>query len=516
MADFDKLLCEAKLRGMGILMDLVANHSSDQHAWFKAALQSPDAPERDYYVFRPGRTDAAGKKLPPNNWMSFFGGPAWTWSEEAELWYLTLFTPWQCDFNWKNPALRQEIWKLMRFWLDKGVAGFRMDVINTIAKAEGLPDKGNPAKSAFPFELVLNREETHEYIHEMRAEVLDHYDCVTLGEGPLCSIEDVRKYTAPERDELDMMFQFDLHNLGYGPLGKYDFRRLYRWKLKDFAEVLYRWQCGLQEGGAWIANYLSNHDQNRQVSRFGNDKRFRSESAKALCVLNFCLRGPVCVYQGEEIAMADSRPLQKDWKDYEAKNAYRVLQSMMKLPGFLARRIVRKVSRDNARTPMQWGAGNNAQFSTGEPWMPLNSDWPEWNVQAQEADGASVLHFYRRMAAFRAAHPVLATGSFHPLRKVKPPLMAWIRENKDERLLVLVNFSSRRQSLPAWLPDYCAEPALVDAFLTQPELESSRADTHSLWRLLLATEPLSVTAKGTHLKAWEARIYMDGKTGTLQ
>lgn len=360
LAEFDRLVAEAKARGIGILMDFVPNHTSDQHAWFQAALNDPNSSYRDFYYFRPGKNGGA-----PNNWMSFFGGSAWTQDKKTGEYYLTSFTPGQCDLNWENPAVRQEMYKAMRFWMDRGIAGFRIDVVNAIKKAPGLPDK-DPHKRGlqFPAELVTKQEGVHTFIQEMHREVFSHYpDCFTVGEGCLTGIEDVARFTNPENRELMMMFHFDIAMLGCGPLGKFDFRKGYRFTIRDFKRVVNRWQLAMQEKNGWTGNYLSNHDQPRQVSRFGSEKtpELRRASARALALLNLTLRGTPFLYQGEECGMTNCRLAKEEWKDFEAINDYAVLQSMMRLPAPLAEKIIVKMTRDNARTPVQWsGAATRA------------------------------------------------------------------------------------------------------------------------------------------------------------
>lgn len=439
MEDFDQLLFETQNRAMGVVMDLVANHTSDQHPWFVEARSSKESPYRDYYIFKKGN-----EGCPPNNWMSFFGGSAWTYDEQSGDYYLTQFTPNQCDLNWENPQMRQEIYEVMKFWLDKGIAGFRMDVINAISKAEGLPNANTKKKGLqFPGELTLNREKTHEYIKEMYEEVLSQYDCLALGEGVLAKEEDVIKYTNPQRKELNMMFQFDLHNLGYGKLGKYDFRKGYRWRIKEFKQVLNSWQLAMQEGNGWIGNYLSNHDQNRQVSRFGDDQRYREESAKMLCLLNMTLRGTPFIYQGEEIGMTDCVLEPGEWKDYEALNAFEVLQTMMHVPEKIAEKIVKKVTRDNSRTPMQWNQDEYAGFTRGEPWISVNPNYKEINVAVEEKKRDSILKFYKDTIKFHKKHQVLIEGTYTPRLEKNPAIMGYIRENNKEKLLILINLTHK-------------------------------------------------------------------------
>ena len=445
MEDFDVLLAEAKARDIGIVMDLVANHTSDKHAWFQAALADKTSKYRDYYIFRPGKNGGA-----PNNWMSFFGGSAWQKDEKSGEYYLTTFTPNQCDLNWENEELRRDVYDMMRFWLEKGVKGFRMDVINTIKKPADFPDKDPHKKGLqFPGELICDLEGVHAFLKEMNREVLKPYDCFTVGEGAMTGKASVARYTKPENEELEMMFQFDLALLGCGELGKFDFRKLYRWSIKDFKQTVDSWQRSMQENGGWVGNYLSNHDQPRQVSRFGDDKRFRRESAKALALFNLTLRGTPFIYQGEECGMTNCRIPQSEWKDYEAINTFSLLQSMMHLPKFIARRVIMNMTRDNARTPVQWNAEKNAGFTTGTPWLMVNPNYKEVNIEAESRAGG-VTEFYKKAIALRKAHKVLTYGVYAPVDYENKKVIAYTRTGEEETLLVAVNLtaSPARVSLP--------------------------------------------------------------------
>ena len=439
MEDVYLLIMEAKQRNIEIIMDLVANHTSDEHRWFQEAIQDSTSIYRDFYIFKEGKEDG-----PPNNWMSFFGGSAWTYDEKSKEYYLTQFTPNQCDLNWENEEMREEIYRVMKFWLSKGIAGFRMDVINAISKAEGLPDKDVHKKGLqFPAELTLNRPKTHDYLQEMYEKVLSNYDCMAIGEGALATENDVILYTNPNRHELQMMFQFDLHNLGNGELGKYDFRKFYRWQIREFKEVIFRWQEKIQEGEGWLGNYLSNHDQRRQVSRFGDDKQYRVESAKALCLLNFTLRGIPFMYQGEEIGMTDCTLEKDEWRDYEALNAYKVLQTMMHLPKGIARKIVKKVSRDNSRTPMQWSSKANGGFTTGVPWIKVNPNYKVINVEQESKDYNGILSFYKKMIKVYKESTTLREGTFKPILKEHKQVISYIRKNDIDSYLVMINLTKK-------------------------------------------------------------------------
>ena len=443
LAEFDRLVAEAKARGIGILMDFVPNHTSDQHAWFQAALNDPNSSYRDFYYFRPGKNGGA-----PNNWMSFFGGSAWTQDKKTGEYYLTSFTPGQCDLNWENPAVRQEMYKAMRFWMDRGIAGFRIDVVNAIKKAPGLPDK-DPHKRGlqFPAELVTKQEGVHTFIQEMHREVFSHYpDCFTVGEGCLTGIEAVARFTNPENRELMMMFHFDIAMLGCGPLGKFDFRKGYRFTIRDFKRVVNRWQLAMQEKNGWTGNYLSNHDQPRQVSRFGSEKtpELRRASARALALLNLTLRGTPFLYQGEECGMTNCRLAKEEWKDFEAINDYAVLQSMMRLPAPLAEKIIVKMTRDNARTPVQWSGGRNAGFTDGTPWMRVNPNYREINIEEDVLRMDSVVNFYKKAIALHHAHPALTFGTYAPVDEKNKRVLAYLRRGETETLLVAINLSDRQ------------------------------------------------------------------------
>ncbi len=443
LAEFDRLVAEAKARGIGILMDFVPNHTSDQHAWFQAALNDPNSPYRDFYYFRPGKNGGA-----PNNWMSFFGGSAWTQDKKTGEYYLTSFTPGQCDLNWENPAVRQEMYKAMRFWMDRGIAGFRIDVVNAIKKAPGLPDK-DPHKRGlqFPAELVTKQEGVHTFIQEMHREVFSHYpDCFTVGEGCLTGIEDVARFTNPENRELMMMFHFDIAMLGCGPLGKFDFRKGYRFTIRDFKRVVNRWQLAMQEKNGWTGNYLSNHDQPRQVSRFGSEKtpELRRASARALALLNLTLRGTPFLYQGEECGMTNCRLAKEEWKDFEAINDYAVLQSMMRLPAPLAEKIIVKMTRDNARTPVQWSGGRNAGFTDGTPWTRVNPNYREINIEEDVLRMDSVVNFYKKAIALHHAHPALTFGTYAPVDEKNKRVLAYLRRGETETLLVAINLSDKQ------------------------------------------------------------------------
>ena len=436
MADFDLLLAEAKKRKLNIMMDLVANHTSDQHPWFIDALRDKNSIYRYYYVFKEGKDGHE-----PNNWIGIFGGSAWTKvPNEENNYYLTLFTPQQPDLNWENINVRNEIYRVMKFWLDKGIAGFRMDVINLISKAAGYPDK-DPQKKGYQFanELIINRDLSHEYLKEMYREVLSKYEALFLGEGMMMSRAAAALYCGGKNEELDLMFQSDLITIDCGPLGKYDFRKFYRWNVMEFKKVFFTWQVDSVKNDYYIGNYFSNHDFGRSVSRYGDVKNHRTESAKALLMLNMAARGTPFIYQGEEIGMTNLKLEQREWKDFEAINDYEMLQTMMHLPAFIAKWVVQKVTRDQARTPMQWDSSTHAGFTKGTPWLRVNPNFTKINVENDEQNPTSILNFTRRMAAVRKEHKVFTFGDFQPLLPKHPQIVAFIRSDDKDKLLVLVN-----------------------------------------------------------------------------
>ena len=439
MDDFDALLAECKKRGMGIIMDLVANHTSDQHPWFQACLNDVNSPYRDCYYFREG----IGSKE-PNNWISMFGGSAWTKDPlKPQSWYLTTFTPHQCDLNWENPRVREEVANVMRFWLEKGVNGFRMDVINTIAKQPGLPS-WHPEKKGYQFakDLMTNLPKSHEYIQELIGKLSQDFDFITIGEGMMADNDACALYAGEDRGELNMMIMFDLHLQDCGPLGKYDFRKLYHWTIPGFKSIIFRWQSDSQKRNYWVANYMNNHDQPRSISRFANDSRYRIESAKAFALMNLTLRGTPLIYQGEEIGMTNCRLEKDEWRDYEAINIYSTLQTMMHLPKFIAKKVVQRMTRDHARTPVQWDESDYAGFSDHQPWIKVNPNYKQINLKKDLVLETSINRWYKQVIALRKAYTALNTGVMEPVLKNHKQILGYVRKDDKAEFLVLINLSS--------------------------------------------------------------------------
>ena len=444
MADMDDLIKACHERGISLIMDLVANHTSDQHPWFQAALRDENSKYRDYYFFREGKQNKE-----PNNWISLFGGSAWTKVEgEENRYYLSLFTPNQCDLNWRNPELRAEIHKIMRFWLDKGIDGFRMDVINMISKVHDLVDK-NPHKKGYQFadDLIISRPESFDYLMEMYDKVMLDKRGLFIGEGVLINPMSAKRYSGKDTKMLDLMFHFDTVLIGCGPLGKYDFRKFYRWTIKEFKAIYFKWQLASLNDAFYLGNFLSNHDNGRAVSRFGDEKKYHRESAKALNLLTLMSRGTPFIYQGEEIGMTNLKLEQEDWRDFEAINDYVVLQEMMHLPKFFAKKIVQKMTRDNARTPMQWTNEVYAGFSKSKPWIKVNPNKNDINVLDQVSDEDSILAFTKQAIELYKSDETFAFGDVRPYLIKHPELLAFERVGL-QHYLVLINLSKHNIHFP--------------------------------------------------------------------
>jgi len=440
LEDMDQLIIEAKKRDIVIIMDLVANHTSDQHPWFQDALKNKNSKYRDYYFFREGKDNRE-----PNNWISLFGGSAWTKvKDEENMYYLSLFTPQQTDLNWENPEVRKEIEKILRFWLDRGISGFRMDVINIISKKEGLPDK-NPHKKGYQFadDYIVSREKSHDYIQEMYTNVLKDYPGLFIGEGLLINPSQAKRYCGANSNELDLMFHFDTVLIGCGPLGKYDFRKFYRWSIKEFKKIYFKWQLASDHDDFYLGNFLSNHDNGRAVSRFGNDRKYHKESAKALQTLIFMSRGTPFIYQGEEIGMTNVVLDVEDWKDFEAINDYEVLQTMMHLPKGFAKKVVQKMTRDQARTPMQWNSQEYGGFSSCKPWMVINPNHTSINVENQLSDPDSILNFTRSCINLYKSDDCFAFGKIETLYHEHNQLLSFRRYNEISEYVVFINMSDK-------------------------------------------------------------------------
>ncbi len=428
--DMYELIEEAHNRDIKIVMDLVANHSSDEHDWFVESKKSKDNPYRDYYFWRDE----------PNNWGSFFSGSAWEYDENTEQYYLHLFTKKQPDLNWENPKVRQEVWDLMKFWMDKGVDGWRLDVISSISKHTDFPDY-DEKYGKYPIgDFHTNGPRLHEYLQEMNREVLSKYDCMTVGEAPGSTPENALLFCGNDRNELNMIFTFDHMSLDLVPnshLGKWEVKDLDLIELKD---NLNTWQNGLHRKG-WNSLYFENHDQPRIVSRWGNDDKFRVESAKMFATILHMMQGTPYIYQGEEIGMINAKFEIEEYDDVEIRNAYKDLvldRKMVEKDKFME--AVYRIGRDNARTPMQWSSDDNAGFTTGKPWLKLNPSYKEINVASALNDENSVFYHYKELIKIRHEDDVVTLADFRLVDRENKSVFAYERRLDDKSILVVANF----------------------------------------------------------------------------
>ena len=434
MADFDEMLEGMHARGIKLIMDLVANHTSDEHEWFVQSRSSKDNPYRDYYIWRKGR-GKKGKK-PPNNWTSRFGGSAWQYDEKTGEWYLHLFSRKQPDLNWENPAVRKEIADICNFWMDKGVDGFRCDVITYISKEKGLPDgKFNPIMCGDEHFVVGPR--YHEFIHELNKNSWSKYDSYTVGESAGITFEKAPDCIAEDREELDTIFAFE-----HMCTDMYMEVIPHKFKLSRFTRVLSKWQT-LPEG-CWNTLFLENHDQPRSLGRFTGDfGENRYEAATMLAVAMQLLKGTPFVYQGQEIGMVNCKFRDEDYLDVMARQVFSIAR---KIPfgKAIARACLAKRARDHARTPMQWNAGENAGFTAGKPWMMLNPSYKTINVENDlNAGDKSVYAFYKRLHAFRRGNEIVGCGDYVQLDPANDKVFGYTRNYGGKTLLVVANFKNK-------------------------------------------------------------------------
>ncbi|MGC6588555.1 alpha,alpha-phosphotrehalase [Paenibacillus sp. Dod16] len=475
MDDFDKLVAELKKRDMHLMIDIVVNHSSTEHRWFKEAVSSRDNPYRDYYIWR----DPAEDGGPPNNWQSKFGGPAWQYDEGSGQYYLTLFDKTQADLNWENEKVRAEVVDILTYWAEKGVSGFRMDVINLISKDPSFPDDDGSVAPGDGRRFYTDGPRVHEYIKELNEKVFTPYNLVTVGEMSSTTLEHCIRYSNPEENEFSMTFNF--HHL------KVDYPNGQKWELKpyDFEElkrVLSDWQIGMQKGGGWNALFWNNHDQPRALTRFTNDGKYRTESAKMLATTLHGLQGTPYVYQGEEIGMPDPKWNDiSEFRDIESLNMYTILQEQGKTPEEAAH-IVKVRSRDNSRLPMLWNDGDQAGFTTGTPWIKLDERYPLINAQSEVENPQSIYHHYRKLIELRKNLPVITDGEYVRLDEGHPEIYAYARTNKEQTLVVISNFSDRDVSfeIPKTLIDKLTESRSVQLLIGNTTEEQALTPTVAL------------------------------------
>ena len=437
MEDFERMLAKAHEHGIKIVMDLVVNHTSDEHPWFIESRKSKDNPYRDYYIWRDGKD---GKE--PNNWGSCFSGPAWDYDEETDMYYLHLFSKKQPDLNWDNPKVREEVFDMMNWWLEKGVDGFRMDVISLISKQPDLPD-GKPGINGYAsFNEPANGPHVHEYLQEMREKVLNNADTITVGECSGVTLEEAKKYARSDEKELNMVFQFEHMDVDADADNKWTDKKM---DLREMKAVLTKWQKGLEDI-AWNSLFWENHDQPRSVSRYADDSaKYHDVSAKMLATCIHMMQGTPYVYQGEELGMTNVPFTSIDqFRDLDSINAYRELVEEQHV--FTAEEMMRylcRKSRDNARTPFQWDDSAYAGFSTVEPWIMVNPNYKEINAKKQVDDPESVFNYYRKLIALRKEKEIIVYGTYDLLLPESEEIYMYTRTLGEEKLLVVCNFSEK-------------------------------------------------------------------------
>lgn len=435
MEDWDELLLEMHKRNMKLMMDLVVNHTSDEHNWFIESCKSKDNKYRDYYIWRPGKE---GKE--PNNWGAAFSGSAWQYDEMTDEYYLHLFSKKQPDLNWDNEKVRQDVYDMMKFWLEKGIDGFRMDVINFISKEDGLPSVETDEEGYVSgHKHFMNGPNIHKYLHEMNEDVLSQYDIMTVGEMPGVTTEEAKLYTGEARKELQMVFQFEHMDLDSGEGGKWDVKPC---SLLTLKQNLTKWQKALEQTG-WNSLYWNNHDQPRVVSRFGNDGAYHTESAKMLATVLHMMKGTPYIYQGEEIGMTNVRFESIDeYRDIETLNMYKekVIERGEDIDKVMQSIYIK--GRDNARTPMQWDDREHAGFTTGEPWIAVNPNYKEINVKQAIQDEESIFYYYKKLIELRKNNEIVVYGTYDLILENNPSIFAYVRTYGEEKLLVIANFTA--------------------------------------------------------------------------
>lgn len=442
MEEFDRMLQAAHERGIRLVMDLVVNHTSDEHPWFVESRKSKDNPYRDYYIWRSAKE---GKE--PNNWGSCFSGSAWEYDDTTDMYYLHLFSKKQPDLNWDNPRVRDEVYGMMNWWLDKGVDGFRMDVISLISKKPELPD-GKPGINGYAsFNEPANGPHVHEYLQEMRRRVLEGRDTITVGECSGVTLEEAKKYARSDEKELNMVFQFEHMDVDADGTNKWSDKKM---DLRDLKHIMTKWQKGL-EGIAWNSLFWENHDQPRSVSRFGNDREYWEESAKMLATCLHMMQGTPYIYQGEELGMTNV-PFGdiSDFRDLDSINAYRELTGQGVFTPEEMLRYLRYKSRDNARTPFQWSDEKYAGFSSGEPWIMVNPNYKKINAREQMMREDSIFCYYQKLIRIRKQYDIVVYGTYDLLLPEDPELYVYTRTLGEEQLLIVCNFygNARMFTLP--------------------------------------------------------------------
>jgi trehalose-6-phosphate hydrolase len=427
MADFDQLLAEAHKREIKIIMDIVINHTSTEHEWFKQAKSSKDNPYRDFYIWKDGKDG-----LPPTNWESKFGGSAWQWDETTGQYYLHLFDVTQADLNWENPKVREALYEMMHFWLKKGVDGFRLDVINLISKDQQFPQDDSDGRKFY-----TDGPRIHEFLHEMNEKVFSKYDIMTVGEMSSTSIDNCIRYTNPSEEELNMTFSF--HHL------KVDYPNGDKWTKAEFdfqalKNILSEWQVDMNNGGGWNALFWCNHDQPRAVSRFGDDQQYHKESAKMLATTLHMMQGTPYIYQGEEFGMTNPKFNKiEEYRDVESLNIFEIKKNEGLEENEIIE-ILKQKSRDNSRTPVQWNQSEHAGFTTGTPWIQPAANYKEINAETAIKDSTSIFYHYQELIRMRKEYDVLTNGDYEMISENHKSIFAFVRKIENEMLLVINNF----------------------------------------------------------------------------
>ncbi|KRM71351.1 glycoside hydrolase family 13 protein [Lacticaseibacillus brantae] len=472
MADFEQLLAAAHDRHLRIILDLVVNHTSDQHPWFKAAQSSVSDPHHDYYIWKQPVDGHV-----PNNWGSSFGGSTWEYQADLSEYYLHLFAKQQPDLNWENPQVRQEVYDLMRFWLDKGVDGFRMDVISLISKDPTYPDGPVIQGKAFGsyYAGAANGPKVHDYLQEMHQQVLADYDIMTVGETPHTTAKQAQLYTGAGRNELDMVFHFDHMHLDYGTYGKFSTNRF---KLVDLKAVLARWETTLAQVDGWNSLYWSNHDQPRAVTRFGDEGQYRVRSAKMLGTVLHMLQGTPYIFEGEELGLKNVHfETLSDYNDLETHNIYRELTEDHHETPEAAMAAIYLHSRDNARTPMPWDGSLQGGFTSGQPWLKLNPDHDQINAAQDLANENGVYHYYQQLIKLRHEEPLVTSGVFELLAPDDPDLFIYLRKGEGETLFVAGNFTATPKT---WTVPEALRNQAATVLLANTTIDSALGQTLTL------------------------------------
>jgi len=435
--DWKELKAGLEKRGIKLIMDLVINHSSDEHNWFVESKKGKENSHRDYYIWRDPKYDEKGNMVEPNNWGSVFGGSSWEYDGKTNQYYLHIFSKKQPDLNWENEKLRSEIYNMMNWWFELGVDGFRMDVINMISKYPGLPDY-NDDLEWLENKTYMNGPRLHEFLKEMNQKSLSKYDVMTVGECFGLPLKEGQKLAGKDRNELSMVFQMEHVELTSGPGGKWD---VVDWKLTDLKKIIDKWYKAMEECNGWGSNFLMNHDQPRAVSTFGNDKEYREESAKMLATFTMTLKGSPYIYQGEEIGMTNIKIEDiNDYRDLEILNHYKEqIKKGLNSKDLLVK--YNKKGRDNARTPMQWNDSENAGFTSGTPWLKVNPNYTKINVENSKKKENSIFKYYQKMIKLRKMSDCLIYGNYENLDKENTKIYSYIRKYGNEEILILLNFT---------------------------------------------------------------------------